>query len=44
MIDISIVIPTYDRLWSLPDAVRSCLATAAKVEVIVVDNGSTDGT
>jgi glycosyltransferase involved in cell wall biosynthesis len=44
MIDISIVIPTYNRLWSLPSAVQSCLAAAAKVEVIVVDNGSTDGT
>jgi glycosyltransferase involved in cell wall biosynthesis len=44
MIDISVVIPTYNRLWSLPNAVQSCLATAAKIEVIVVDNGSTDGT
>ena len=44
MIDISIVIPTYNRLWSLPKAVQSCLATTAMVEVIVVDNGSTDGT
>ena len=44
MIDISIVIPTYNRLWSLPNAVQSCLSTAATVEVIVVDNGSTDGT
>ena len=44
MIDISIVIPTYNRLWSLPQAVQSCLSTTAKVEVIVVDNGSTDGT
>ena len=44
MIDISIVIPTYNRLWSLPNAVESCLSTTAKVEVIVVDNGSTDGT
>lgn len=44
MIDISIVIPTYNRLWSLPKAVQSCRSTTAKVEVIVVDNGSTDGT
>ncbi len=44
MIDVSIVIPTYNRLWSLPNAVQSCLSTTAKVEVIVVDNGSTDGT
>lgn len=44
MTDISIIIPTYNRLWSLPKAVQSCLTIAAKVEVIVVDNGSTDGT
>lgn len=44
MIDISIVIPTYNRLWSLPKAVQSCLSIAASVEVIVIDNGSTDGT
>jgi glycosyltransferase involved in cell wall biosynthesis len=43
-IDISIIIPTYNRLWSLPKAIESCLTTTAKVEVIVVDNGSTDGT
>lgn len=44
MIDVSIVIPTYNRLWSLPNAVQSCLSSTANVEVIVVDNGSTDGT
>ena len=44
MTDVSIIIPTYNRLWSLPNAVQSCLSTTANVEVIVVDNGSTDGT
>jgi glycosyltransferase involved in cell wall biosynthesis len=43
-VDISIIIPTYNRLWSLPKAIESCRTTTAKVEVIVVDNGSTDGT
>lgn len=44
MTDISIVIPTFNRLWSLPEAVASCRAAHASLEVIVVDNGSTDGT
>ena len=44
MTDISVVIPTFNRLWSLPKAVQSCLSTTAEVEIIVVDNGSTDGT
>jgi glycosyltransferase involved in cell wall biosynthesis len=44
MIDISIIIPTYNRLWALPKAVDSCLGTGCTVEVIVVDDGSTDGT
>ena len=44
MIDLSIVIPTWNRLWSLPTAVDSCFAAGGNVEVIVVDDGSTDGT
>ena len=44
MIDVSIVIPTFNRLWSLPAAVDSCFAAGGNVEVIVVDDGSTDGT
>ena len=44
MIDISVVIPTYNRLWSLPKTVESCRSTTANVEIIVIDNGSTDGT
>lgn len=44
MTDISIVIPTYNRLWALPKAVDSCLSTDCAVEVIVIDDGSADGT
>jgi glycosyltransferase involved in cell wall biosynthesis len=44
MIDVSIIIPTYNRLWALPKAVDSCVTQGCKVEVIVVDDGSTDGT
>lgn len=42
--DVSIIIPTYNRLWSLPKAVESCRNTGCRVEIIVVDDGSTDGT
>src|SRR5947209_2497318 len=44
MIDISIIIPTYNRLWALPKAVTSCSSPDCSVEVIVIDDGSTDGT
>jgi len=42
--DISIIIPTYNRLWSLPKAVESCRNAKCKVEIIVIDDGSSDGT
>ena len=42
--DVSVIIPTYNRLWSLPQAVDSCRGTTCSVEIIVVDDGSTDGT
>jgi glycosyltransferase involved in cell wall biosynthesis len=41
--DVSIVIPTYNRLWSLPDTIASCEPGTAGIEIIVVDDGSTDG-
>ena len=41
---ISIIIPTYNRLWSLPEAVNSCRSQNEIIEIIVVDDGSTDGT
>jgi glycosyltransferase involved in cell wall biosynthesis len=43
-LDISIIIPTYNRLWSLPKAVNSCFDPNVAIEVIVIDDGSTDGT
>lgn len=42
--DVSIVIPTYNRLWSLPRAIDSCRNTTCKTEIIVVDDCSTDDT
>ncbi len=44
IIDVSIIIPTYNRLWSLPKAIRSCYDTLLNIEVIVIDDGSTDDT
>ena len=42
--DVSVIIPTYNRLWCLPRAVESCMKAKCKTEIIVVDDGSTDGT
>jgi glycosyltransferase involved in cell wall biosynthesis len=44
MPDVSIIIPAYNRLWSLPDAIASCRQNACSHEIVVVDDGSTDGT
>ncbi len=44
MIDLTIIIPTYNRLWALPKAVESCRATKSSHEIVVVDDGSSDGT
>jgi len=43
MTDLSIIIPTYNRLWALPRAVDSCAADGVG-EIVVVDDGSNDGT
>ena len=43
-IDVSIIIPTYNRLGLLQRAIASCKANKCRLEVIVVDDGSTDGT
>jgi glycosyltransferase involved in cell wall biosynthesis len=44
MADISVIIPTYNRLWCLPRAVESCRNTKCITQIIVVDDGSCDGT
>jgi glycosyltransferase involved in cell wall biosynthesis len=41
---VSVVIPTYNRAWCLPRAVESCRGSQCKVQIIVVDDGSTDET
>jgi glycosyltransferase involved in cell wall biosynthesis len=41
---VSIIIPTYNRSHLLPRAVASALTAGTDLEVVVVDNGSTDGT
>lgn len=40
---ISVVIPTYNRVWALPRTVRQFYGKPLVAEVIVVDDGSTDG-
>ncbi|MBT2562800.1 glycosyltransferase family 2 protein [Pedobacter sp. ISL-68] len=42
--DISIIIPTYNRLWSLPQTIESCRNTSCSIEIIVIDDGSSDTT
>lgn len=42
--DITIIIPSKDRLWSLPQAVASCRSSTLKMQIIVIDDASTDGT
>lgn len=42
--DVSVIIPSRNRLWSLPQCVASCRSTKIAVEIIVVDDASTDGT
>jgi glycosyltransferase involved in cell wall biosynthesis len=42
--DVSVVIPTHNRLWSLRKAIDSCRSDRCRVQIIVVDDGSTDGT
>jgi glycosyltransferase involved in cell wall biosynthesis len=43
--DITIIIPAYNRKWSLPKAIESCKSgPGLSTQIIVVDDGSTDGT
>jgi glycosyltransferase involved in cell wall biosynthesis len=42
---VTIIIPTYNRVTILPDAIESALnQTYANKQIIVIDDGSTDGT
>ncbi len=44
-VTVSVIIPTYNRLWALKDAVKSVhQQTYIDYELIIVDDGSTDGT
>jgi glycosyltransferase involved in cell wall biosynthesis len=43
-VDLTVIIPSYNRLWCLPQAVESCRKISSAHEIIVVDDGSTDGT
>lgn len=42
--DVTVIIPSRNRLWSLPKAVDSCRSSALRIQIIVIDDGSTDGT
>jgi glycosyltransferase involved in cell wall biosynthesis len=43
-VDITIIIPSKDRIWSLPKAVESCRTSKLRMQIIVIDDGSVDGT
>jgi len=43
--DITIIIPAFNRIWSLPKAIESCKSDSGlSIQIIVIDDGSTDGT
>lgn len=44
MPDVSIIIPTYNRVRFVGEAIESALAQREGIEVVVVDDGSTDET
>jgi len=44
MFDCSIIITTKDRVVELQDSLNSCLEQSGENEIIVIDDGSTDGT
>jgi dolichol-phosphate mannosyltransferase len=41
---VSVVVPVYNEVAHLEDLLRAVLASPAKKEIIIVDDGSTDGT
>jgi glycosyltransferase involved in cell wall biosynthesis len=42
--DVSVIIPSRNRLWCLPRAIESCRSVTLGKQIIVIDDGSTDGT
>ena len=42
--ELSVVIPAFNREWSLRGTIDSVLACGVEAEIIVVDDGSTDKT
>lgn len=42
--ELSVIIPAYNREWSIRGTIDSVLACGAEAEIIVVDDGSTDRT
>lgn len=42
--DVTVIIPTRNRLWGLPRAVESCRGTGCRTQIVVADDGSKDGT
>ena len=43
-VNLSVIIPAKNRLWALPKAVDSCRSSRVRVQIIVIDDASTDGT
>src|ERR1700759_554498 len=43
-VDISVIIPAKNRLWSLPKTIESCRSSRLRMQIIVIDDASTDGT
>lgn len=41
---VSVVIPTFNRLWALPQSVSQFLNNPLVKEIIIIDDGSSDGT
>ena len=42
--DVSIIIPAKDRFWALPKTIESCRSKTLNIQIIVIDDASTDGT
>ena len=42
--DVSVIIPSRNRLWCLPRAIESCRSVTLGIQIIVIDDGGTDGT